>query len=65
MLNQIREGLPKKLEGICAKCLMKNRCLGNCIAQNYYGAKNLFAPYWYCEQAKKAGLFPPSRLQFA
>jgi SynChlorMet cassette radical SAM/SPASM protein ScmF len=62
MLKAIREGLPSKLEGICSRCLMKNRCLGNCIAQNYYSNKNLFAPYWYCEQAEKMGLFPKSRL---
>jgi SynChlorMet cassette radical SAM/SPASM protein ScmF len=61
MLKAIREGLPQKLEGICGRCLMKNRCLGNCIAQNYYTTKNLFAAYWYCEQAEKKGLFPKSR----
>ncbi|NQT29984.1 MAG: SynChlorMet cassette radical SAM/SPASM protein ScmF [Candidatus Saganbacteria bacterium] len=62
MLNDIREGLPKRLEGVCAECLMKNRCLGSCIAQNYYSNRNLWAPYWLCAQAYKRGLFPASRL---
>jgi radical SAM protein with 4Fe4S-binding SPASM domain len=62
VLKAIREGLPSKLEGLCGRCLMKNRCLGNCIAQNYYSNQNLFAPYWYCHQAEAKGLFPQSRL---
>jgi SynChlorMet cassette radical SAM/SPASM protein ScmF len=62
VLKAIREGLPSKLEGLCGRCLMKNRCLGNCIAQNYYSNQNLFAPYWYCQQAEAKGLFPQSRL---
>lgn len=63
VLNEIRSGLPKHLEGICDECVMKNICLGNCIAQNYYRSKSLWAPYWYCEEAKKAGLFPETRLR--
>ena len=57
-----REGLPEKLEGICGECLMKAKCVGSCIAQNYYSSKNLWAPYWYCEQARKRGLFPETRV---
>jgi len=60
-LNQIRTGLPDSLEGPCARCLMKNRCLGACIAQNYYRSGRLLAPFWFCEEAAKAGLFPSSR----
>jgi SynChlorMet cassette radical SAM/SPASM protein ScmF len=61
VLNQLREGLPKKLEGICAKCIMKGVCLGSCIAQNYYRGQSLWKPFWFCEEADKAGLFPTSR----
>jgi len=63
VLQELRAGFPKKLEGICADCLMKERCLGCCIAQNYYSSKNLWAPFWYCEEAKKTGLFPETRLR--
>ena len=63
ILIEIREGLPKKLEGVCGECLMKDLCLGSCIAQNYYSQKKLFAPFWYCDEAFKMGLFPASRLQ--
>jgi SynChlorMet cassette radical SAM/SPASM protein ScmF len=61
VLRQLREGLPNRLEGVCITCSMKKICLGNCIAQNYYRCKNLWAPYWYCEQAEKVGAFPESR----
>ena len=62
-IQKLREGLPGKLVGICRDCLMKARCLGNCIAQNYYGSKDLWAPFWYCEEAKKRGLFPETRMR--
>jgi SynChlorMet cassette radical SAM/SPASM protein ScmF len=63
ILKQIREGLPVMLEGICGDCLMKEVCLGSCIAQNYYKTQNLFSPFWYCEEAGKKGLFPEHRLR--
>ena len=62
ILNQIREGLPRRLEGICGRCLMKERCRGSCLAQNYYSKGSLWGANWFCEQADAAGLFPASRL---
>jgi SynChlorMet cassette radical SAM/SPASM protein ScmF len=62
ILKTLREGLPKRLEGVCSRCLMKGRCLGSCVAQNYYSTGSLWAPNWFCEQAEEAGLFPASRL---
>ena len=56
ILNKLREGLPGNLEGICGKCLMKNLCLGNCIALNYYRSKKLWAPFWFCDKAREKGL---------
>jgi SynChlorMet cassette radical SAM/SPASM protein ScmF len=62
ILKALREGLPARLEGVCSRCLMNRRCLGSCIAQNYYRKGSLWAPNWFCEQAEEAGLFPASRL---
>ena len=62
ILLELREGLPHRLEGICSNCLLKSICRGCCIAQNYYIAKDLWAPYWYCEEALKKGLFPETRI---
>jgi SynChlorMet cassette radical SAM/SPASM protein ScmF len=61
VLHELREGLPKRIEGVCSDCVMKGICLGSCVAQNYYSSKNLWAGFWYCEQAEKQGLFPDSR----
>jgi SynChlorMet cassette radical SAM/SPASM protein ScmF len=61
-LIELRNGLPGRLEGVCARCLMKHRCLGSCIAQNYYATGSFWAPFWFCACAEKAGLFPPTRL---
>jgi len=61
-LKNLRSGMPEQLTGICAECLMKHRCLGTCIAQNYYSTGNLWAPFWFCKQAQEIGLFPPSRI---
>ena len=62
VLARLREGLPDRLQGICGRCLMRSSCLGECIAQNYYRRHDLFAPYWFCEQAAESGLFPETRL---
>jgi SynChlorMet cassette radical SAM/SPASM protein ScmF len=62
VLNALREGLPGQLGGICKTCLMKSRCLGSCIAQNYYRTGSLWSPFWFCEQAEEIGLFPKTRL---
>jgi SynChlorMet cassette radical SAM/SPASM protein ScmF len=62
VLLEIREGLPNRLGGVCRRCVMKHRCLGSCMAQNYYRTGSLWAPFWYCERAEQAGLFPKSRL---
>lgn len=61
VLREIREGLPHRLGGICHDCLLKGRCLGSCLAQNYYRAQDLWTPFWFCDEAEKAGLFPVTR----
>jgi SynChlorMet cassette radical SAM/SPASM protein ScmF len=62
LLLELREGLPNLIEGVCGDCLMKGLCLGSCIAQNYYRSESVWAPYWYCEEAHKRGLFPDTRI---
>ena len=61
VLTSIRTGLPDRLKGICSQCLVRERCLGSCVAQNYYRSRDLFAPYWFCEKADELGLFPAMR----
>jgi SynChlorMet cassette radical SAM/SPASM protein ScmF len=64
LLEELRIGLPSRLEGICSRCLMKERCRGSCIAQNYYRSGNLWTPYWLCEAAEEMNIFPSSRLNY-
>ncbi len=60
-LNEIRENLPKGLKGICSHCLVRNVCLGQCIANNYYVYKDLLAGHKFCEDAYTMGVFPETR----
>jgi SynChlorMet cassette radical SAM/SPASM protein ScmF len=62
ILNDIREGLPARFEGICGNCVMKSRCLGSCLAENFCVSGSFWAPYWYCDSAYRCGLFPKSRM---
>lgn len=62
VLVQLREGMPRRFEGVCGNCRMKRACLGSCIAQNYYRSQNLWAPYWFCEEAREKGIFPVTRI---
>jgi SynChlorMet cassette radical SAM/SPASM protein ScmF len=61
VLTELREGMPGHLKGICQECLVKQHCLGNCIAQNYYRSKDIWGAYWFCEDAERSGLFPKTR----
>lgn len=62
MLRFIREEIPKKLEGICGRCLLKGMCLGKCIANTYYATGCLTGGNLFCEEAYKVGIFPKHRL---
>ena len=62
VLAELRAGMPRQLKGICSTCVMQQVCLGSCIAQNYYSSHDLWAPFWYCEEAHRQGLFPETRL---
>jgi len=62
VLKSLRDGLPDRLEGVCGRCLMRHRCRGACLAQNFYTSRSLWAPYWFCQAAEEKGIFPASRL---
>lgn len=61
-LQDIRARLPRDLKGICARCLVKNVCLGQCVANNYYRSHDLLAGHDFCAKALESGVFPMTRL---
>ncbi len=61
ILNELREGIPRRIKGICSKCIFKKRCFGLCMAQNYYSNNELWGSHWFCEEAYKEGRFPSTR----
>jgi radical SAM protein with 4Fe4S-binding SPASM domain len=60
-LTRLREKIPAQLEGICSNCLLRDICLGTCVAHNFYLTGKLNAPYDFCRQAESLNLFPNSR----
>jgi SynChlorMet cassette radical SAM/SPASM protein ScmF len=61
ILVKLRQQLPAGLEGVCGECIFRDRCLGMCVAENYYYYRSLTAPYWFCQDVAELGLFPASR----
>lgn len=62
-LLSLRMAVPNQLQGVCARCLMRDTCLGSCVAQNYHETRCLTSSFWFCQQAEAAGVFPQSRLR--
>jgi radical SAM protein with 4Fe4S-binding SPASM domain len=65
LLRDLRDRLHARLRGVCGRCLMRGACLGACRASAYLRDGDLDAPFWFCEEAERAGLFPPERLETA
>lgn len=61
ILVDLRESLPRQLKGVCGVCLFKFQCLGACRANAYALNKDLYAPYFLCQETYDSGRFPVSR----
>ncbi len=61
-LLELRSKIPDHLEGVCEKCIFKYSCKGHCVANNYSLCNQFNAPYHFCSNAEKLGLFPVSAL---
>ncbi|MBU1109725.1 MAG: radical SAM protein [Candidatus Riflebacteria bacterium] len=61
-LQQIREGFPRNLQGVCGRCRMKMHCGGKCLASTFAATGSLVAGFPFCEEALRSGLFPQTRL---
>lgn len=62
LLREAREKIPERLEGVCAECIIRDRCQGGCraIAMDVYGS--LTAPDPTCQAFYESGQFPETRL---
>lgn len=61
-LIKLRQEMFEGLEGICSECILRSRCKGTCVAENYSYYGKLMSPFWFCQMAADKGLFPDSRL---
>ncbi len=61
LLRKLRTDVPARFEGICGNCIHVNKCLGNCIMQNYYTTGKFNSSYLMCQRADEAGIFPSTR----
>ena len=61
ILTDLRQSLPRQLKGICGHCIFKFQCLGSCRANAYALNKDIYAPYFLCQESYDLGLFPASR----
>jgi SynChlorMet cassette radical SAM/SPASM protein ScmF len=63
-LIELRNLIPLRLEGVCGKCLFRDTCRGECVANSYYRTGKLTSPYFFCQTAAETGLFPSSRMTY-
>jgi len=61
-LVEIREGLPRRLGGVCGRCILRAQCLGVCRIHAYVLKGDLFAANEFCEEAEAQGFHPRSRV---
>ncbi len=62
ILMELRSSLPRQLKGVCGDCLFRFQCLGACRANAYALNKDLYAPYFLCQESYESGRFPVSRM---
>ncbi len=58
LLLEARESIPNKFEGVCAHCILKWQCKGNCRALAVELSNSLVASDSSCQNLYDAGLFP-------
>jgi SynChlorMet cassette radical SAM/SPASM protein ScmF len=62
LFRDIRRQVPRKLEGVCGRCLFRHHCFGFCRADALFEGRSLLAPNDFCQSAYQKGLFPGSRI---
>jgi radical SAM protein with 4Fe4S-binding SPASM domain len=61
-LVEVRKVLTRKLQGVCARCVLEPFCKGSCRALAYGDFKSFSAPHPWCQSAYDEGTFPSQYL---
>ena len=62
-LVELRHLIPKHLEGICGRCVHRDFCMAECVAQVFFEEGRLNGAYPFCATIDERGAFPKSRLR--
>jgi len=62
-LSELRRLVPEHLEGICGRCVHRDLCLAECVAQVYFEENRINGPCPFCAWMEQKGIFPESRLR--
>jgi len=60
-LAELRRLIPKHLDGICGRCVHRDLCMGECVAQVFFEEGRLNGPFPFCSAMEELGAFPESR----
>jgi SynChlorMet cassette radical SAM/SPASM protein ScmF len=61
-LSELRRLVPKHLRGICGRCVHRDFCMAECVAQVFFEEGRYNGPHPFCSALEEQGAFPPSRL---
>ena len=62
-LRDLRRLVPKQLGGICGRCVHRDFCMAECVAQVFFQEGRLNAAFPFCASLEERGVFPASRLR--
>ncbi len=62
-LKELRRLIPQRLEGICGRCVHRDFCMAECVAQVFFQEGKLNGPFPFCATLDQRGAFPESRLR--
>ena len=62
-LVELRRLVPRHLEGICGRCVHRDFCMAECVAQVFFKEGRLNGSFPFCKTLYHRGAFPKSRLR--
>jgi SynChlorMet cassette radical SAM/SPASM protein ScmF len=60
-LAEIRRLVPRGLGGACGRCLHRDFCMGECVAQGFFEEGRLGGAFPFCAEMDRRGKFPETR----